>query len=358
MEIFSETTIALFQFIAAIAALILIHELGHFLAAKLVGIQVEEFGIGFPPRLAKLFEAGGTIYSLNWIPLGGFVRPKGENNPEVPGSFAAASPGARFVMLAAGPAMNLIAAAILFAMVFVRLDIDITRVEIVEVAPNSPAEQAGLQAGDIIREINGRAIRSTRAIVSIIAQNLGQEIELEYLRGEATGTVTLVPRRDPPQGEGAIGILMGNPQGSVGLIDGLYGGALAVGEQARGLLQLPGRLLAGSVSEEEARLVGYKGMFDIFTDFREQDQAAPEEVAGVGILSFFGAISVSLGLLNLLPIPALDGGRILFLLPEIVIRKRIPPVYENVINLVGFAMLLVLLIYVNIQDFVNPINLP
>jgi regulator of sigma E protease len=197
-----------------------------------------------------------------------------------------------------------------------------------------------------------------QAIQRTIAQNLGREIELVYLREGEPHTTTLIPRRDPPENEGAIGILMGNPQGSVSLIDGLYGGALAVGEQARALLQLPRRLLAGSVSEEEGRLVGYKGMFDIFTDFREQDQAAPEEVAGVGLLSFFGAISVSLGLLNLLPIPALDGGRILFLLPEIVIRKRIPPAYENVINLVGFAMLLMLLIYVNIQDFVNPINLP
>src|SRR5512135_20855 len=108
----------LFTFILGIAVLIFIHELGHFLAARLLGVEVEEFGIGFPPRAVKLFEHKGTVYSLNWIPLGGFVRPKGENDPDVPGGLAAASPWVRLGVLFAGPFMNLIAGVVLGVMLF------------------------------------------------------------------------------------------------------------------------------------------------------------------------------------------------------------------------------------------------
>jgi regulator of sigma E protease len=111
----------LLPFIAGLAALIIVHELGHFLAARLFKVEVEEFGIGFPPRIVKLFEAGGTVFSLNWIPLGGFVRPKGENDPDVPGGLAAASPWVRLAVLFSGPAMNLLAGVILASLLFYNL---------------------------------------------------------------------------------------------------------------------------------------------------------------------------------------------------------------------------------------------
>jgi regulator of sigma E protease len=111
----------LFQFIVGLVALILLHEFGHFIVARLMKVQIEEFGIGFPPRIVKLFEAGGTEFTLNWIPLGGFVRPKGENDPSVPGGLAASSPWVRLGVLLAGPGMNLLIGVLLGILLFYSL---------------------------------------------------------------------------------------------------------------------------------------------------------------------------------------------------------------------------------------------
>jgi regulator of sigma E protease len=120
---------------------------------------------------------------------------------------------------------------------------------------------------------------------------------------------------------------------------------------------LPGQLLRGEASGDQGRLVGYKGMYDIYTQVREADNAPDSTLPpGVNTLSFFASISVSLGLLNLLPVPALDGGRILFTLPEILFRKRIPAAYENAVNFIGFGLLLLLIVYINLQDFLHPIS--
>ncbi|MCH7662530.1 MAG: site-2 protease family protein [Chloroflexi bacterium] len=134
----------LVQFIVGIAILILIHEFGHFLAARLVNVEIEEFGIGFPPRIKELFEYKGTKFTLNWIPLGGFVKPKGENNPGIEGGLAAASPWARLFVLLAGPAMNLGAAVIIFAVIFLRIGgPDSDKVIVLEVDPESPQKSLG-----------------------------------------------------------------------------------------------------------------------------------------------------------------------------------------------------------------------
>ncbi len=348
--------VSILQFVGAIALLIVIHELGHFIAARLLGIEVEEFGIGFPPRMIKLFEAGGTIFSLNWIPLGGFVRPKGENDPTVEGGLAAASPWRRLIVLLAGPMMNLAAGVLIYAIIFVRIGLPgAGPIQVLEVAPNSPAAQAGLQPGDLILQVQDTEIDSSRTLQDVIFANLERPVEITFQRGDQIQTVTLTPRRDPPPNEGAIGILMTNPNPPkpVGALNAVGLGTLAVVEQSRSILTLPVRLLEGSIAPQDARLVGYKGMFDIYQELRdvESPTGAP---SGVGSLLFFASITVSLGLLNLLPIPALDGGRILFTLPEIIVRRRIPPNYEALINMVGLAMLLLLMLYINIQDFVNP----
>ncbi len=349
-------TISILQFIGALALLIIIHEIGHFVAARLLGVEIEEFGIGFPPRLIKLFEAGGTIFSLNWLLLGGFVRPKGENNPNVEGGLAAASPWVRLTVLFAGPVMNLLAGVILYAVIVGRVGLPGSGpVKIVEVAPNSPAEAAGLQPDDLILAVDDVEIDGSGTLQQTIYASLDQEISLTYQRGTAVDSVALVPRSDPPPNEGAIGILMTNPNPTrrVPPWEALGLGSVAVVEQSRAILTLPARLLEGSIAPDEARLVGYKGMFDIYQELRdvETPEGAP---TGIGTLFFFASITVSLGLLNLLPIPALDGGRILFTLPEIFLRRRIPPNYEALINMVGLAMLLLLMLYINIQDFVNP----
>ena len=351
----------LLGFVGAIALLIIIHELGHFLAARMLGVEVEEFGLGFPPRALTLFEWGGTIFSLNWIPLGGFVRPKGENDPNVEGGLAAASPWVRLVVLFAGPFANFLAAAVIFAIIFFQLGDPKGKVEIQDVVANSPAAASGLEIGDFIYSINGQPIERTRELIEIVGNNLGNDIFLEYERNGEISPTTLVPRVNPPPGEGAIGISMtllvleidpiSVPQAA------LLGGTGVLG-QSRAILTLPFELIRGNVDAEQGRLVGYKGMYDIFTTQVEADQAPDAPGFGINVLAFIGSISVSLGLLNLMPIPALDGGRILFTLPEILIGRRIPQQFENTVNLIGFALLIMLMIYVNLQDFVNPLDLP
>jgi regulator of sigma E protease len=346
------------QFAGALAALIVIHELGHFLLARLFKVEVEEFGLGFPPRLVTLFHAWGTKFTLNWIPLGGFVRPKGENDPNVPGGVAAASPWVRLSVLSAGPLANLLTGVILYAMIFTRIGMPIPdQVHIVDVAENSPAQMAGLRSGDLILRVNQTEIDSTSALERSIRANLGQQTVIVYEREEQVQQATLVPRSNPPQGEGAIGIIMGNPTRPISIFSAVPMGFRAVYEHSMMILSFPAQIIRGEVSPEEGRLVGLRGMFDIFQEVRT-GEAMPAIPAAVSVLAFFATITISLGLLNLLPIPALDGGRILFTLPEIILRRRIPPQYENVINLVSFALLLMFLIYVNLQDFINPVQLP
>jgi regulator of sigma E protease len=336
----------LLTFILGIAILIFFHELGHFVAARLLNVEVEEFGIGFPPRLVKLFEYKGTIYSLNALPLGGFVRPKGENDPSIPGGLAAASPWVRLGVLFAGPAMNLLIGLILGVALFYTIGDRVDeKVLVASIAPGSPAEEAKLQPGDLFLEVNGQKIDSIALLQKLISDNLGKTVTILVQRGDQTLSITLVPRANPPEGQGAMGVGLDNPTRPIGLGTAVQRGAAAAYENARGILVLPVRLLRGEASPQEGRLVGYKGMFDIYQRIQSP-------------LWFFMAISVSLGIINLLPIPALDGGRILLTLPEIVIRRRVPPRIETALHLIGFALLIILLIYINLQDFINPIQLP
>lgn len=347
--------VTLLQFVGALVALIIIHELGHFIAARLLKVEVEEFGIFFPPRLFTLFEAGGTKFTLNAIPLGGFVRPKGENDPNVPGGLAAANPWVRLVVLIAGPLANLLVGAILYATIFSRMGVpDDSRVMIVEVVDNSPAMAAGLRPGDQILSVGGVEIDGTEAILGAISANLDRQTLVVYQRDGRVYETGLVPRSNPPEGEGAMGIRMGAP--SVSWFEAFPYGVQAVYYHSRALLELPFRLAQGDVDPEEGRLVGLKGMFDIYQEVREGD-LQPGAPVGISVMFFFTSITISLGLLNLFPFPALDGGRILFTLPEIVLRRRVPPEYENVINLIGFAILILLLIYINLQDFIAPVTI-
>lgn len=354
----------LFTFILGIAILIVVHELGHFLASRLLKVEVEEFGIGFPPRLAGMgrdtegkrrwfgskapenLAPGKTIFSLNWIPLGGFVRPKGENDPSVPGGLAAASPWVRLGVLFAGPAMNLLVGVILGIFLVYSYGEPITeKVLISSIAEGSPAETAGIQPGDLVLQVNDKAVESITHLRELVDENLGKPISVVLQRGEQILTVSVTPRANPPAGQGAMGVGLANPTRPIGMGTAVQRGSSAAFENIRALVALPVRLMRGEVSPEESRLVGYKGMFDIYQRFQSP-------------LWFFMMISMSLGFMNLLPIPALDGGRILLTLPEILFRRRVPTKFENAVNLVGFALLLILLFYINVQDFINPIQLP
>jgi regulator of sigma E protease len=341
-----ENTMQLLGFIFGIAALIFVHELGHFIAARLLKVEVEEFGIGFPPRITKLFEHKGTIYTLNWIPLGGFVRPKGENDPNIEGGLAAASPWVRLGVLFAGPVMNLLVGVILGIMLFYSLgDRVVEKVLVQSTASGSPAAEAGMQPGDLFISANGQAIDSVEKLQSIVSENVGKTVTFVLQRGNQNLTVNVVPRTEPPEGQGPLGVGLDNPTRPVSLLTASYRGVYAAYENVHAILLLPVRMIRGQVTPQEGRLVGYKGMYDIYQRIQSP-------------LWFFMMISISLGIMNLLPLPALDGGRIVMTLPEILFRRRVPMKYENAIHLVGFAMLLLLLIYINVQDFINPIKLP
>jgi regulator of sigma E protease len=354
----SNILIQIAELAVGIAALIIIHEFGHFIAARLFKIPVEEFGLGFPPRIATLFTAGGTKFTLNLLPIGGFVRPKGENDPSIPDGLAAANPWKRLGVLVAGPLSNLLVGVILYAMIISRIGAPIIdQVQVVEVVPNSPAAQAGLQPGDLILEVNGNEINGTDALSAAIYDNLGQETQLTYSHNGGVNTVTLIPRPEPPEGEGAIGIVMSNPTEPVSVIAALPAGVGAVYEHSEVLLTFPVKIIRGEMDASEGRLLGFKGMFDVYQAVQETEveQNVPE---GVNVLGFFATLTISFGILNLLPIPALDGGRIMFTLPEILLGRRVPPKYENAIHLVSLALLLMLLLFVNLQDFINPVSLP
>jgi regulator of sigma E protease len=335
-------------FVIRIAALILIHEIGHFIMARLVGIEIVEFGIGFPPRILTLFEYKGTKYSLNWIPLGGFVRPKGEDDPKAPGALDAASPWARILFFLSGAGMNFLVGIALYAVIFLNIGAPIPdQILVTQVLANTPAAQAQIQEGDYISAVNSEKMDDIFELQDVIEANRGQEIEITLLRQEEPYTVTLTPRVEHPPTEGAIGIGMINPRLPVS-----FGGAITMGvktvyNQVHSFLTLPGRLL------------GYKGIYDVYNYMRGLDSESGEEVpAGINTMGFIASISISLGLLNLIPIPALDGGRIVFALAEIIFRKRVPVIYENLINFIGLSVMFLILIYVNLQDFINPIQLP
>ncbi len=362
MNLSGDFLITLLQFVVVLGLLVFFHEFGHFIVARFFHIEVEEFGFGFPPRLVKLFTLGGTDFTLNLIPFGAFVRPKAENDPNVPGGMASSPPLVRLAVLLGGPAMNLIIGLIVFSVVFMRVGAPETSiVQVVQVAPNSPASQAGFQEGDVIAQVNGQKIDSTDRLHTAIQDSLGKQIAIVYSRKGQTAETTLTPRTNPPEGQGPIGIVLGNPYRPISVGQAITtAGATAI-NQAHQLLLLPVRLIQGQTNPGENRVVGPKGMFDIYSEARKLDSeaaASPIQQPAVNVLWFVGIISVALGITNLLPIPALDGGRIIFVLPELILRRRIPAQYENLIHLVGFAALLLLMGYVTIQDFANPILMP
>ncbi|MDK2981452.1 MAG: regulator of sigma protease [Chloroflexota bacterium] len=352
----------LLVFIVALSFLMFTHELGHFLIGKLFKIQAEEFGFGYPPRLLKLFNWGSTEVTLNWIPFGAFVRFKGEDDPNAEGGFYSANKWQRLGTLAAGPAMNILIGILLFTIVIAQSGYPNENVvQIAYVEPNSPAYTAGILANDEFVAIDGQDVASMNEVSSLIKANLGQPVEIEFLRDGQPVTISVVPRANPPEGQGAMGIVMQNPVIKYSFFEAIPQGTKMAWTQIKQVFQLPGMISRGEVSSEELRPLSPKGLYDVYAQVRENEQAYESQQPNLAFLNvawFFGIISTALGYTNLLPIPALDGGRILFILPEIVLGKRVPSKYENAVHMVGYVALLGLMAFIFLRDFINPVVLP
>ena len=332
--------------IIVLSVLIIVHELGHFIAAKATGVPVEEFGVGFPPR-AYGRKWRGTIYSINWIPFGGFNKIAGEVDPTVPKGLASRRYGVRLLVLSGGIIMNLLLPFVLLAVAYmVPHDIVSGQVVVQEIAPDSPAEMAGIKAGDTIISVNDHEVKNGGDISRYIQLNLGKEITLSLEHADATTeTVELTPRWRPPEGEGAVGIAYRTED------------AVIVSESYPPWEAIP----IGARSCIEALVLYKNGIFGMILGTIPFTPAGPVgivqvtgEVAHSGIspvLELTAFISIAIAITQLIPFPALDGGRILFVLLEWIRRgKRVSPKVEGIVHSIGFVILLGLLLLITYQD--------
>jgi regulator of sigma E protease len=349
------------EFVVALSLLAALHEFGHFLTARLNKIEVEEFGLGFPPRMLTLFKSGNTQFTLNWIPFGAFVRPKGEDDPNSPGGLAAANPWRRLAVLFGGPVMNLLIGVLIFSFIYSQTGTPNAKiVQILEVSSDSPAEQAGILKDDVVLKVDGIAIDSIDQLRSVVSSKLGTQVQFTLLRNNQQLTISLIPRVNPPEGQGSMGVVLTNPVIALNWFQAVPYAVSMTAQQIGEFFMLPVRLIQGQIPADQARLVSPVGMYDIYSQVRAAE--APSEannpgLAVLNILYFFGFISIALGITNLLPIPAVDGGRILFVLPELILHKKVPQSYENAIQAAGFTLLLLLMAFLFIQDIINPIVL-
>jgi regulator of sigma E protease len=346
------TIITVITFLGILAGLILAHELGHFVTAKASRVRVDEFGLGFPPRLLSI-KRGETRYSLNAIPLGGFVKMAGEEDPKVPGSLASKSIGTRLLILSAGSLMNALLPLLLFSIAFmVPHDTLAGQVMVEEVATSSPAASAGIESGDVILSINEKPVRNINDLQRNIYLNLGKEITLLIKHSDSTTEdIGVIPRWTPPEGEGAIGVAVRLLNPTVISQHYPFWKAIPMGvsECIEAFVIFKNGILSMIIGTTPVAVAGPVGIAQITA-----------EVAKAGIsplLEFAAFLSINLALINIFPLPALDGGRIAFVLLEWVRRgKRISPKTENVVHLVGFILLMTAILIITYQDIIRIIS--
>ncbi len=348
--------VTIIAFLAIIIVLVLVHELGHFITAKRSKVKVEELGLGFPPRLFS-FKKGETVYSLNLIPLGGFCKMAGEEDPSVPGSLAGKSIKTRLLVLSAGSIMMLLFPLLLLPIAYMipmARPVEDGGVQVSSVAPGSPAELAGIKTGDIILSIDGHEVNTLDDINNEIDQALeskpGEEVTLLLLRDATQLEKTVIPRANPPKGEGPLGIQM-----SYIMESRAYPPWEAI---PKGLSEY-GRLLVATKDAIASLIGGEVPLRDAVAGPIGIAQLTGE-VASMGLeplIRLTVLISVCLAIVNLLPIPGLDGGRIVFVAIEGIRRgKRISPKREGLVHLIGFAMLLMLIVVVSCNDILRLIR--
>ena len=343
-----EILITIVAFMGVLGLVVVAHEFGHYATAKAFGIKVNEFGFGFPPRLLGV-RKGETLYSINLIPLGGFVKLEGENDPTVPRSLASKGVGTRAIVLVAGVVMNVVLAIVLLAALFMFTVDDEVRTRVGGVAPASPAQLAGVQPGDRILQVTGIPLKAYDDLANLINANRGKEMEWLIQRDGEQQHLRVVPRVNPPPGEGATGITL-----------------QFLGVQRWTPTRPPWEAVALGAERTWSIVAAMKGyVSDWIIEGGEAPFASPIGIAhGTGeaarewgpvfLIPIAALISIGLAIGNILPIPPLDGGRLFLVILEWLRRgKRLPPEKEGIVNLVGIMALIAFLVAVGYNDIMR-----
>jgi len=342
----------LILFILALSVLVLVHEWGHFIAARKTGVKVEEFGLGLPPRIiGKKF--GDTIYSINWLMIGGFCRLYGEDGDgKGKDAFNNKNPWQKLLIVLGGVLMNLVLAVVIFSVVYAILGVpkETNRVTIIGISKDSPAEKAGLKEEDVILKVADKEIKTPSELTTEVVNYKGKNVNLEI-----GGSNHIVPvqmqvevRENPPEGEGSIGIAISNTEMvkvpwyrfyegiGAGFKEAYYWGEIII----KGVVEMVGGLLIGQVPKDVS---GPVGMYEATSSIKNNQGL-------LAVLHFFGIVSVNLAVVNVLPFPALDGGRIVFVLYEMIFRKKANQKFEIIVNNIGMIILLGLILMITVVD--------
>lgn len=369
--------LTLLVFIIILGVLVFVHELGHFVVARRNGIKCEEFGFGFPPRAIGIYknentgkwkivhgnkhvESANTVYSLNWFPLGGFVRIKGEDgtNKKEKDSFAHKSAWIRIKVLAAGVFMNFVLAWVLFSillMMGINQEVDQNdieaknaKIQIASVAAKSPAYEMGIREGDtVIKCVGedaacGKNFSNIAELQNFISNNKGKEIILKVVRGTNTLDLKGTPRMEAPQGQGLLGVGLAQTV----FVKYSFWQALKQGPAVMWNVLLMMGIVIKSLFEGDTSSIGGPLAIAHYTK-----QATALGLASV--IQLAALLSMNLGIVNILPIPALDGGRILFVLIEKIKGTSVSQELEGTMHTIGFFLLMILMVYLIFHDLVR-----
>ena len=342
--------------IVVLSVLVVIHEFGHFMVAKKSGVLVEEFGIGLPPRLWSK-KIGETLYSINAIPLGGFVRLHGETGSDTifdPNrAFINKNPILKSLIIIAGIVMNFVFGILCFSIVYSVTGIPeikpLDHVEIVEVTAGSPAQTAGLLSGDVLKTLNDKSIVTDEEFIKTIGENRGKKINLVLLRNDQEVKITTTLKDVPPQ-EGSLGVVIRDsvettyfaPLWKRPIVGAYYGVKQSIDLSKAIFFGL------GNVAQEAGQgkipqgVAGPIKLFAIIAYFIQSGLLMT--------ISLMGIISINLAIFNVLPIPPLDGSRLLVIILESIFGKKMHPKIENFVNTFGMVMLLALVVLVSTRE--------
>lgn len=346
-------------FILVLSIVVLIHELGHFVAAKLIGVKVEEFGFGYPPRAIGK-KIGETIYSINWLPFGGFVKIFGEQEAEAPKTrskkaFFNKSKKQRSMVILSGVVMNLVLAVVCFSLIYSLVGIpeEVNYISVDAVSKDSPAENAGIEKGDVVLGIDGVVMKKTDEFVEYLKDKKGKEIVINIKRDMGKKEYPLVPRVNPPEGDGAVGVIVSNydnvfyPKWQMPFRGTWVGLQEAYGWTKMMVVGL-GKMIKDAFLGVKPQVTGVVGIYEVTSVVAAEGFLA--------IVKFVGILSINLAVVNILPFPALDGGRFLFILFEKAIGRKMKPKLEASINMVGMMILIGLMVLITVGDVLRVIK--